>query len=727
MPYEENHPLHSVVSGWLGVIDKCKKVKKEAFQDDADEAMRFFNGPYNWTWDKRYSKKDHDEEGAAAPEPTFKMTVNKTSEVVQIFGPTLYHRNPDRKVSPIETVSITSVVPPELQQDPQIFSIIQAEQEILPRIRFERKIQAALMQAYLNYTPNELGLRDNFRSATDEAIIKGMGILWTEVWTDPLERQKMIGSFYDTVDNLLIDPDAETIDDAMFIIRKRMAPIWEVSEKFGIPEKEIKANIESWTSQGSTKGLDGEDYKRHNNRANDSVCYYEIYSKMGVGHLLSGVKTELKKALDRLGKFVYLVVAPGMEYPLNLSQKLLESAPSDDVLIEATSWPVPFWEDGEWPFTPIAFHKVPRCPWPQSHMKPAMGELKFLNWAYSFLASKIGTTSRDFLACPKSVAEEFKDAILYGKDLELLEIEDIHGKKIEEVISFLQHPQFNGDIWKVISAIETNFEKRIGLNELAYGISQKQIRVAADAEVRQNANQIRPQDMANIVEEAATKVAQKEAIAARWLLSRKDVEPILGPTAALLWETYIENASSLRVALELDYRVEAGQARKPNKEKEVQNMQTAIQTVLPVLIQTGNYQSANALIQDWARSIDIVEPERYALQPPAPQPDPKAELVQAELQAKLAEMQAKLESEGMKTQMKLAQGQAKLQQGQEKHQLDMEATANEAQIDVLAELLRATTQQEVTREKAVTDQIVKLTKEESDAAAPKKAKKKPKK
>ena len=724
MPYSENHPLQSIVEGWLGVIDKCKQVKKEAFQDDADEAMRFFAGPYNWVWDKRYARKSGDEDDdGGTPEPTFKMQVNKTSEVVQIFGPTLYHRNPDRKVTPTAITSISEIIPPELAQDPQLAALIQDEQSTLPAIKFQRKVQSMLMERILNYTPNELGLKDHARQAIDEALIKGMGLLWTETWTDPLGRQKLVGSFYDTVDNLFIDPDAETIEDALFIIRKRFAPIWEVAERYGYDEKELKGNIESWTSQGSTTGQAGEDYRRKGGKANDSMCYYEIYSKMGVGHLLTGVKTELKNALDGLGKYVYLVVAPGTPYPLNLNKKLLEKAGNDDDLIEATSWPIPFWEDGVWPFTPIIFHAVPRCPWPQSHMKPGMGELKFLNWAYSFLASKIGITSRDFLACPKSVAEEFKDAILNGKDLTLIEIEDMHGKTIQEVISFLQHPNFNGDIWHVIAAVEQNFEKRIGLNEMSYGMAQKQIRVAADAEVRQQATQVRPQDMANKVEDSMSAVARKEGIASRWLYERKDVEPVLGPSAAILWEMYIQNSDSSRVALELDYRVEAGQARKPNKEKEVQNMQTAMQTILPVLIETGNFGAANALIQDWAKSIDIIDPERYTLQPPAPQPDPKADLVKVELQAKLAEMDAKLKSEGMKTQMKMAQGQTKLVQGQQKHESEMQQAAEKGQIDILSSIMKAITGNQIAQEKATTDQIIKLTTEESDAASEKSAKK----
>jgi hypothetical protein len=51
---------------------------------------------------------------------------------------------------------------------------------------------------------------------------------------------------------------------------------------------------------------------------------------------------------------------------------------------------------------PIYFHDVPNDPWPMSHLAPGMGELKFLNWAYSFIAGKIRIECRDFIAILKS-------------------------------------------------------------------------------------------------------------------------------------------------------------------------------------------------------------------------------------------------------------------------------------------------------------------------------------
>jgi hypothetical protein len=51
------------------------------------------------------------------------------------------------------------------------------------------------------------------------------------------------------------------------------------------------------------------------------------------------------------------------------------------------------------------------------------------------------------------------------------------GKTITEIVQFLQHPPFNGDIWKVIEAVAEQFDRRVGLTELMYGQSSPPVPV----------------------------------------------------------------------------------------------------------------------------------------------------------------------------------------------------------------------------------------------------------
>ena len=80
-----------VVSAWEHKIELAWRAKKKAFQDQADEALRFYSTDYDWLYEGRHAKGFG---GDDIPPPSFRMTVNKVAEVVQLFGPALYSRNP---------------------------------------------------------------------------------------------------------------------------------------------------------------------------------------------------------------------------------------------------------------------------------------------------------------------------------------------------------------------------------------------------------------------------------------------------------------------------------------------------------------------------------------------------------------------------------------------------------------------------------------------------------
>jgi hypothetical protein len=555
------------------------------------------------------------------------MTVNKVAEMVQLYGPVLYHRNPIRQVNPRKP----PLPPIELfgdAGDPRTQMLYMQATEQSRQMRAADKARAMLLEFYLNFTPTELGLKDESRRAIDEALIKGMGVLWTELYRPKGSGIKMVGSFFDTVDNLCIDVDMESRKDAQWVARRCIHPVWQVERDYpGIPRGVLRGNLESFNEQATSVGEEDADYQRKRGLSNDLLVYWKIYSKMGLGARLSGVPPRLRDTLDQFGDYCYLVVAEGVPYPLNLPPKLTEDAsiPAEQIL-QAIEWPTPFWADDAWPFTEIVFHDVPRQVWPMSHLKPAMGELKFINWTYSFIASKMRNTCRDFIAIKRSAAEELKATILSGQDLSLLEIDHEHGT-ISEVVQFLQHPSMNGDIWKVIQAVEHNFEQRVGLTELMYGQTTRQLRSASEAKVKADQLRVRPDDMANKVEDAMTEVARKEAIAARWHLQPQDVEPSMGPLGASLWRQLVLTSRPEELFHQLEYRIEAGSARKPNKDRDAANMTQAIQTLFQPLwqyaMQTGDVGPVNKLMVDWSKTLDM-DPEGYLIKPPAPPPPPQA-------------------------------------------------------------------------------------------------------
>lgn len=601
---------------WLRLIERSKEVKKKAFQEDADQAFRFFNGPYNFMYRRVYDGTSDD-----FRTPEFWMTSNRVAEMVQIFGPVLYHQNPQCQVEARSKL----ILPQGVYGDPSTFAMAQQFSESQ---HAQDQAKAKILEEYLNWIPGETDLATQVKRAVDEAIIKGRGILWVELHQPPGTPFRTVGAFWDTVDCLYIDPDCETLESAGWICRECVHPTWKVEREYGLPVGSLRSNISNGDSRYYDDGSAADSPFKHKSGVSaDLIRYYKIYSRMGLGSRLQGGPSQWRQATDLFGDNVFLVVADNCPYPLNIPPQIyrktvtpgIETARMAAEIIKRVSWPTPFWADNKWPCAVLDFHPVPRSPWPMSHLKPGMGELKFLNWAYSFIAGKVRNTCRDFIAVAKSAGDELKTAILEGSDLTLIEVESNY-KTVTDVVQFLQHPQMNGDVFKVIQAVENAFDKRVGLNELMYGMSNVQLRSAAEADLKQSNMNVRPDDMAERVESFMTNVFSMLAGSSRFHLTGQDISPRLGYFAGNYWDQFLHNRNYAEAARELSYRIEAGSTRKPNRARDQSNIKDAMGVFFPPFMQyamaSGNFGPVNALVQEFCRVHDIKDPSRFILSPP---------------------------------------------------------------------------------------------------------------
>ena len=93
---------------------------------------------------------------------------------------------------------------------------------------------------------------------------------------------------------------------------------------------------------------------------------------------------------------------------------------------------------------------------------------------------------------------------------------------------------------------------------------------------------------------------------------------------AMVWGQHVQTQSIDQIAREYDYRIEAGSARKPNKSGRVEQLQMALQTLGPILqpiAMSGVIGPMNALLAEWADSLDI-DAKQFLLPPPPPPPQP---------------------------------------------------------------------------------------------------------
>ena len=628
-----NDTFRPLCNLWMQVIRAGWDKKEERFGRDAREGMRFFTGPYDFFWNQlkadRHMRRDGD--AANTSEPTYKIQLNKVAELVQLFGPSLYAKNPVRTVTPRELPDLPAelyamlggeAARPEFEQDLQTDAVV----------RQTDAARASLLQTWLNFTPNALDLRTSARRAVEEAIIKGMAALWVEPLATPGGTSRLTGSVHRSIDSLVIDPDARSLAEARWIALRCEEPVWEAEEKYQLPPDTLtKTGHFQGDAPGatSTQAADPEFFARKAGKSTDLFVYWKVWSKMGIGGRLVGagqvMSPDLRAMADQFGRYCHFAVADGVPYFLNLSPQVLAAEDVPAAAAQAVQWPTPFWLDNGWPFYGIHFHDVPDSPWPMSHLSPAMGEIKFLNWAYSHLATKIRTTSRDFIAVLQSATEELTTKILHGSDLELLRIQESHGKSINEVVQFLQHPAFNGDIWTVISAVMEQFEKRTGLSELMYGSTGgKQIRSGTEAKVRSDQLAIRPDDMADMVEAAMGRGARMEALAARWHLTPDDVGVHLGATGAKWWEVLVYTQDPRVIAFGVQYGVESGSARRKNKDADRDQANQLMQTLANQLYQyagaTGNVDPFNALLKFFGKAFDVRDIDQFLLKNLAPPP-----------------------------------------------------------------------------------------------------------
>jgi hypothetical protein len=616
-------PLAPIVNGWVNKIRVAQDFKRKQFGETADECRKFYRGPYSkFLYERMKANKetsldyepgaDEEDEGGL----TFRVTINKAAEFVRLFGPNLYQRNPDRRVRPRRDY-MAPLSYFGSSQDPAAIQAYMTIYQQVEQYRGRDEACAGLFEDLLVYNPTEHDLQGESRFVVDDALLTGMGLWWQEVVVHP-SGLRTVGSFFDSVTNLILDPDAKRWEDCKWVARECCHPVYEVEDEYGYARGSLKGHFESIDSLAYSQGDQAANYARSQERSNDLIRYWKVWTKMGMGSRLRGVELdfpEVNQIMDEVGQFCYLAIAPGMKYPLNLppwKQGTVEEVQ------QAVQWPIPFWLDqGRWPFVALAFHRDGDTLWPIAPLAPALGELRFINWVYSFLLGKIRVASRDVLVIVKSLADEAKSAIKHGRDYEVVELSQME-MDIDKIVKFIQHPAFHPEIYKILDHMIDLFEKRTGLNDLLYGQTDAVFRSAEEAQQKQQNASVRPADMAQQVEAAASECARMEMAAMAWTLQPQDVEPVVGPVGAWIWHDEVQSIPPQNLFHQFQCHVEAGSSRRPNREKDQANFQAAMNNLFAPFFQyaqgTGDVGPVNALISDWCRSMGV-DPTRYLLKP----------------------------------------------------------------------------------------------------------------
>ena len=723
--------LRPIVTGWLGQIAQAQKARS-GFDAVSQQCREFYSGAIDFMWQSKYVGRYM----GGNIKPRFRITIQKAFELVAIFGPVLYWRNPVRIIKPRPQLELS----PDMfgdPNDPQVQEMFQGMMQQQMAVSSQENIRNQLMSLVLNYMPDEQpdgGLAQHAETAITEGLVKGRGVLWPRPYSMPGSQRTLTGSFWDTQDNLFIDPDAKSLSSAWWIAHKRTEPVWKVERKFRLKEGSLsgKGHAESRNHYGASQGETFVNLHRSQGKSNDMLVYWEIYSKMGIGNRVSGVNTVLGDEFDRaVGDFAYLAIAADIPYPLNATSDNVRSA-SDMEIEQMFRWPVPFWKDDKWPCAVLDFYRDPNSAYPIPPMAPGLGELTYINLFMSHLAGRVYSNSRDFIVTLQNVAQYVENTLKNGEDMAVIKIPPGITKTLGEAVQFLKQPEVNQESWHILDRMTHNFELRTGLSELLYGVSRTQSRTATDAEAKQQAVSVRPDYMASKVESWMTEAADMEKFVARWYLDGKDIQELVGPVGAQLWDAHVVSTDPELVVREMRATVEAGSARKPNKQREAQNMQSVMPVLFPELSKhadmTTDTNPLNQLIYMWGKSIDqdVSGFQLGPRQPPQPEPTPEEqqmqqqqmEMQQQQVQLEMAKQQAeaqKLQAEAQKAQADAQVKQADLQ-GAGPEMADKQAALQfQAQTNqVKMEQVEATHQQSLTQDQEMHQLSLQQKQEEHD-------------
>ena len=211
--------LRPVQKGWLSVIEEGIRARKN-FDAVADQCTAFFSEASGFMWKPEFMNKYM---GGQCISPKFRITLQKAFELVALYGPYLYWRNPHRTIRSRRKLDLVPemFIPPGYQPpqpppqpqgmmpgqemepppDPvldQAYTLFQEAQRISGMEYAVENVRNQLYESWLNYTPGEQpggGLAQHSAMAITEGLITGRGVLWVDWYKMPGSKRKLTGCF----------------------------------------------------------------------------------------------------------------------------------------------------------------------------------------------------------------------------------------------------------------------------------------------------------------------------------------------------------------------------------------------------------------------------------------------------------------------------------------------------------------------------------------------------
>lgn len=670
-----------LVKGWFTLIESARSAK-QGFIDNAEMCKAFYEKPSGFMWEDPFRERYL---GKSVKRPKFNVTVNTAFEYVQLFRPRLAWTQPKR-----------GVVRPERPQF-DLESLAQGDEMramwLQQMAQFQMADDAvmgtrtAIWDAYLNDTPEHQPygtLEQHSGYNIDEALVTGRGVMVPRAYQCYTDSRVGTGSFYTSNKNLFVD--ADTTDqlwmDSKWIGLRHVEPYWEVERKFGWPAGSLRDKGHFFTGQMPTANRPGvtQPQKPDSPTSRDLIEWYEIWSKCGVGSRWSKTYSSMSSVWDEIaGDHAYICVANTVRCPLNLPAGWLGSPEATvDSIREKLSWPVPYYKADLWPVSKIDFcTSFIKGAWPLAPLAAAMGEMICLQILLSYYLQNAEANSQQIIAYFESIAEKLEEQLQKGTTPVAVRLHDSMHQPINDVIAFLNRPNMNTDGLQAMQFVMQLIERKTMLTPMMYAqVPETQPRSAAQSTAMQSNMTLVPDYMAKLVAAQQADLANKERMCAYYSVGGKDIEPRLGPLTAALWDQLIVTEDEDSVLRTTTCVVKASDLRKPDQDKNAQNLNQLGVAWLPVAMEkarlTGDFTQIDQYIAriGEATELDVSGMQLGMIPPPPPEGQPT--------EGEQAAEEAKLQQDAEKHDLAVAGTVQKIRQEREMHQVKVQATKAKA-------------------------------------------------
>jgi hypothetical protein len=663
----QQYLLGPMVSQWYARIAAAEK-SKERFSVMAKLCRQFLGSSAKAMWEDAFRKEFYPQ----VTQPQFMVSLNKAFELVAIIGPSLYWQNPSREVRSSDMPDQTGIAQMLGVMDEQMLQQIdQAQQAKRGERQLRNSLATVVLESLAKNHPG--GIKTDNELIIQDALVTGRGCGWTETYSDRSTGEPQVGTFYDPVDNLLVDPDAKdpAWRDVRWISRRHVEPAWVVERRFGYPpgylqgrgthiSSEFVARYNTAEPEGKTMYL-------------DQIEWYEIWSIGGVGARVTGVQAQLGQALDQLtGDYCYLAITRNLPHPLNLPPGLVNMGGAEQIL-EAMKWRTSkfgsvfeLWRDRKWPVEVMDFYPVVGTCWPMAVLGPGIGSLLAMNILLVSHLQMSWDRRRDIIAVNGAYAEEVESAIKGENNPAVIKINAASNMGITDIVAFVQRPEVQGNLLEWIQYLDNQFQMATGLDDIHYGISQKQARVTSDVTARQTAANVRPDKMATDVHQFVVNTSTKELWLCALYKRGEQLRNLLGDWGSMAWDTLFGTLDFITLTKEVEVWIEATDMRRPNREKDMADLERLAPFWLPYLQEygkmSGNSEPANAFVAKFAKAMEMRNVEDLFVGEWTPPVDPAMQQMQQQLQAiETAKTQAETEEIKAKTVARLVDAQYKQQ------------------------------------------------------------------